>query len=60
MVAGLIFDKQLAVTTNYGEENALEAMRSTDFLDEYERGDLLSSSLSQKLFERTHSILMSS
>jgi hypothetical protein len=39
MVAELILDKQLAVTTNYGDENALEAMRNTDFLDEYERGE---------------------
>ena len=39
MVAGLILDKQLAVTTSYGNENALEAMRNTDFLDGYERGE---------------------
>ena len=39
MVAELILDKQLAVVTTFGEENALETMRSTDFLDEYERGE---------------------
>ena len=39
MVAGLILDKQLAVTTNYGEENALDALRSTELLQEYDRGN---------------------
>ena len=39
MVAGLILDKQLAVTTSFGDETALDAMRAADFLDEYERGE---------------------
>ena len=39
MVAELILDQQLAVTTAYSEENALEAMRGTDLLNDYERGD---------------------
>lgn len=39
MVAGIILDKQLAVVTNYGDTNALETMRETDFLESYDRGE---------------------
>ena len=39
MVAELILDKGLAVTTAFGQENALEAMRDGDFLNDYERGE---------------------
>lgn len=39
MVAELITDKTLQVKTSFGDELALEALRSTDLLEEYERGD---------------------
>ena len=39
MVAGLITDTTLAVRTSFGDVNALEVMRESDFLDSYDRGD---------------------
>ena len=39
MVAELITDKTLQVKTSFGDELALEALRGTDLLEEYERGD---------------------
>jgi hypothetical protein len=39
MVAELITDKTLRVKTSFGDELALEALRGTDLLEEYERGD---------------------
>ena len=39
MVAELITDKKLAVRTAWGDENALDAMRDKELLENYERGD---------------------
>ena len=39
MVADLITDKTLQVRTSFGDELALDALRSTDLLEEYDRGD---------------------
>ena len=39
MVAELITDKTLQVKTSFGDELALEALRNTDLLEEYDRGD---------------------
>ncbi len=39
MVAELITDKTLQVRTSFGDELALEALRDTDLLEEYDRGD---------------------
>ena len=39
MVAELITDKTLQVKTSFGDELALDALRGTDLLEEYERGD---------------------
>ena len=38
-VAELILDTQLAVRTSFGDTNAMEAMRDTDLLEGYERGE---------------------
>ena len=39
MVADLITDKTLQVRTCFGDELALDALRDTDLLEEYDRGD---------------------
>ena len=39
MVADLITDKTLQVRTSFGDELAIDALRDTDLLEEYERGD---------------------
>ena len=39
MVAELITDKTLQVRTSFGDELALDALRDTDLLEEYDRGD---------------------
>jgi len=39
MVAELITDKTLQVRTSFGDELALNALRDTDLLEEYDRGD---------------------
>lgn len=39
MVADLITDKTLQVRTSFGDELALDALRDTDLLEEYDRGD---------------------
>lgn len=39
MVAELITDKTLQVKTSFGDELALDALRDTDLLEEYDRGD---------------------
>lgn len=39
MVADLITDKTLQVRTSFGDELALDALRDTNLLEEYDRGD---------------------
>ena len=39
MVADLITDKTLQVRTSFGDELALDALRDTDLLEDYERGE---------------------
>ena len=39
MVAELITDKALQVRTSFGDELALDALRDTDLLEDYERGE---------------------
>ena len=39
MVADLITDKTLQVRTSFGDELAIDALRDTDLLEEYDRGD---------------------
>ena len=39
MVAELITDKTLKVRTSFGDELAIQALRDTDLLEGYERGD---------------------
>ena len=39
MIAELITDKALQVRTSFGDELALDALRDTDLLEDYERGE---------------------
>ena len=56
-VAELITDTQLAVHTSYGDVSAMEAMRNTDLLIDYERGEYeFQSFIAEKIRENPHDL----
>jgi len=55
-VAELITDRDLQVRTTFGDETALESLRSSDLLEEYERGsfefeEFIADVIKQKTYE---------